>query len=647
MKQVTGKVMKNSGTGPGWLLICLVLGMPVFFLLIGTVFATDQFQNQANDSGAGPKIINIIQVAADPSGNVFVLTEDKSGLFCSRDNGRHWKQVALPKDLGLYSLSRNNAGWLYLCTSHGIFVSKDAGISWKKTDKSRAAFLVFSPDTRDYLVKLWGQGLYFRSATEGKTARMKQAPGLPGVPVQTAVFGPGNVPWAGVFGKGVFQLNRNTGRWEAKNSGLDNLKVLVLAKSPGGTLFAGTYGGGLYRWQSDQAAWHALDLGFLPAVVQSLAFDPSGAVYAGTLAHGIFYSQDQGKTFQQAGRELNLKNITTLAVTADRHLLAGVYADDLYALDTKRPSEMGPGKHREAFQPVCFAYTTKVQQVAMTDKGTWYAAVQGLPGIMASNSFGQRWTPVKLPFNTDKRFHFITRGEALIVGSLDHVPMIRHDQEKNWQKMASGLPDDSAYPGVRQFYQDQDGTIYTISGAAQGLFRLTSGDTWEKITVKTETHSTPEIFSMILCPENRAVISAFGQIWISREKFSSWRSYGFGQTETATYVDARMTIWSERMLSTFFLSQGSDQWKIARKIPATLYHDFVHIRGNDFLALFPGKGIDLVHWTGRDFKVYRRLLPNHVVRSAAAGGSAILAATDDGVFYSGDSGKTFKPAGFQ
>ena len=152
---------------------------------------------------------------------------------------------------------------------------------------------------------------------------------------------------------------------------------------------------------------------------------------------------------------------------------------------------------------------------------------------------------------------------------------------------------------------------------------------------------------MILCPENRAVISGFGAIWISKDKFSSWRRHSFGQTEKATYVDARMTVWSRRMLSSFFLPQGGDHWETAQNIPSTLYHDFVPVQGDDFLALFTGKGIDLVHWTGRDFKVAGRLLSDHEVHCAAAVGNTILAATADGVFYSDDSGMTFSPAGFQ
>ncbi len=596
---------------------------------------------------------NIIQLFVAPDAAIFALTEEKSGLFYSTDNGLHWKQAKIPAQLTLYAMATDRNGRLFLTTDKGIYRSDNHGRSWGSISESHAAFASFSKITDEYLIKLWGKGLYSR-LTEGdrNNKAIKKDQGLPDFPVQTTVFGPGNIPFAGFFGKGVYRRPGKDKKWVPANTGLGNTNVLILACSPDGTLYAGTYGGGLYRWEETSYSWIAVDLGFSPAVVQCLEFAEDGPIFVGTLNNGILFSSDQGKTWRQQGIGLDKENIQSIAQAGDGTLFAAAYNTNLYAL-----SPGGTETVDTTWQPRLFADTTKVYRVAMTSQGTWYAAIEGMNGLMAGTDRGRTWIPITLPFPCkEPNITFVADQERIIVATPEHGPFVSYDQGKNWQKITTGLPEKDAYNllGVRTLAKSKNNIIYGLQGGGRGLYRLAADNSWERVEAQGEQckhyRDINSIFltGILFFPDDNVLLWGGQKLIIARNNFSSWMCEYFGQSGSGYFIDADSAIWTRRMLSTFALPYQGDEWHQENQTPTPLYSSFQHIAGKRYLGIRESEGLDVVQlYENGQLQVLRHCLQEKKVRTVAAGTAGFLVGTNQGIWFSDNNGATWQEAGFQ
>jgi photosystem II stability/assembly factor-like uncharacterized protein len=104
------------------------------------------------------------------------LRSSGGGLFESRDAGRSWTQLRVPKlevAVRSFAVSRRNPAFMIVGTGSGIFVSADGGRTWQPRGAGNEAFLqtdsvAIDPDDPRFLfVGTWHLG--FRSSDFGKT----------------------------------------------------------------------------------------------------------------------------------------------------------------------------------------------------------------------------------------------------------------------------------------------------------------------------------------------------------------------------------------------------------------------------------------------------------------------------------------------
>jgi len=636
---------------------------------------------------------NIIQLLTLSNERVIALTEDKRGLFYSADGGRKWSQPADLPDAYLYSVSADADGDLFLATSAGVLCSRDGGANWTQAADLKAAFIAFSPDDSSALFKMWGKGL-FRTLpgyfTEAKLAdnaqvaqeqaeletklkeswteltRLKELPdssaekpqllpqyrqwqslqeqseklrksaraqlakavGLPQTPVQTLTFRNRSEVFAGFFGQGVYRSRDGGKTWQEAKSGLPNRYVLTIGTSPEGSLFAGTYGGGLLRFSDQSQSWSLVNTGLTDGIVQCMAFSPAGLMIIGTRGEGVLTSPDEGKTWNRSGGALTNANIQSLSAGPEGLLYAGAYESGLFV-------------SRDAGQtwvPRPFAYLSYVKQVVTDGNGAWYVDVRGL-GLLKSSGKGQGWTLVSLPFAYDTTLSVaVGRENFLVAGALESPVHVSRDGGLTWRKLMAGF----AGKGVNALRADPAGEIYAASSDGNGLYRLAHGSGWEKIIAADEHGSDYSCWDVVFLPDSEAAAYGYNDILISSEQLNVWHRTRFGQSFTSLWLDLSGRIWTERMLSTFFLAEDGE-WKESTDLPNDRYTKFVKLDDDLFAAIRMEGGVDVLRSSGNALELVRRGLGNkRVLALAVDRENAILAGSETGLWVSNDFGESWQ-----
>lgn len=221
-------------------------------------------------------------------------------VFRTTDRGRTW----LRSDRGLPGDSRINAFGsvgerVFAGTDSGIFVSDDAGKSWRASVSQPAPKRVLAFATL-------GQDLYAGSAKEGLFVSADQ--GRSWTPI--AAFSPRTVRsllvqatrmYAGTDADGVLVSSNNGRSWTALRDGLPPHAQVFAMATLGGRLFAALYAKGLYVWSEPERRWTRAGL-VTPLV---LAAD-SGALIAGHNPGGLHYSDSPDAAWSRAASSLDL-----------------------------------------------------------------------------------------------------------------------------------------------------------------------------------------------------------------------------------------------------------------------------------------------------------------------------------------------------
>lgn len=584
------------------------------------------------DNTAGSAPPDIFQIITAPGGRLFALTSDPGGLFFSADGGKRWELAGGLPEARLYSVADDLQGNFFLATSQGIFRSEDAGKSWQKISELNAAFLAFSPETDACLIKLWGQGLFwvrpdeFSNASRGDLIRVS---GLPNAPVQSLMFGPGGMAFAGFFGKGVFSSQDSGRTFQDMNRGLDNRDVLALGMSGRGILFAGTYGGGLFRWSDRTSAWTRAKDGLVAGIVQCLAAGSAGDMLAGTRGEGVLISRDDGDTWSPLAQAAPAANVHALASGKDGTIWAGIYGSGLFM------SRDG-GRN---WSPRAFAYLAHVLQLsADPEDGAWYAGIKGL-GLLRSIDRGRTWTQVVLPFPYDDKMSLMFHDGRLFAGRPDAGPFVSDDGGIRWEKAVRGLPDD----GVHSLKSDGGSHAFSLSGDGKGIYRLSAGDVWHLVIADDEYGDNYSAWDLVFLPGGEAVAYGYNDVLVSYGGLSSWRRNRFGQAFKDLWIDARGKIWTRRMMTTFALSDDGREWDARDDLPGERYTDFAVLPPDRLVAVAQDGGLAVLQGSGAaPAPVGNHLRDKRVLAVAVDRDRTILAGTDRGLWASRDLGRSWE-----
>jgi len=318
--------------------------------LLALIVSVASAQWQPTNGPTGGAVLTL----AGNGEQVFAST-DGGGLFVTRDGGDHWSHLPFSEWDERISAFFCDSSAIIISTFRGIYLSKDAGLSWKLIhSKDVYAFTakgtkLFASRYNEILYSLdHGEHWYF----VGK------------LPVQQVNALTATA--AGIFAgtdQGVFFSRDDGEKWQAMNNGLGKQKAVTAFALSGTRLYAGTAYDGVYRSNNNGSSWLPTSLsgepvytlvakgdnlfaacysglylttnmgvnwrtiGFKESAVTALAIAGT-RLYTAIKAAGVFVSADNGETWSESNhgiantevRALAANGATIYAQTKDGHL---------------------------------------------------------------------------------------------------------------------------------------------------------------------------------------------------------------------------------------------------------------------------------------------------------------------------------------
>ena len=212
------------------------------------------------------RMTEITAVRFHPTNEKVIYASSPYGFYKSINGGHHWNQ----KNNGLtttdetyvasFIIDATNSDQIWLVTKGGLFMSFDAGESWKKNDLKITDLwsLIQNPVNPEiFVVTTESNGLYF-SLNGGKTWEEREN-GIVNNTFYTAAFDPQHPDtiYAGGFLTGVYKTTDGGTSWTSSFRGLETTNIYALAVDPldSNRIYAGTQGGGVFISKDAGQSW--------------------------------------------------------------------------------------------------------------------------------------------------------------------------------------------------------------------------------------------------------------------------------------------------------------------------------------------------------------------------------------------------------
>ncbi len=357
-----------------------------------------------------PSVKNGITALTSDGHNIYIGYNDSNGVYRSSDNGNSWVSVSDSwKQTSVYNLIIDTE-YLYAVTFEKyhskVFRSSNQGKNWetvKATNIYTYSFTIMNEFI--YAGTMSDGGSLYRSSDQGKNWDIVNSGVLP--PHFYALANDGkNIYAGGTMGincssdngeiwkdcsdvyvtgshvttiaideqyvyvgtkqRGMFQMLKQSGKWEEINKGLTLTDIHKLAIDYENKIYAGTSGGlffskdkgkkweiinlmfdtvtalvtdreNIYIAERKGGVYHSIDqgrswrnIGLSDKIITSMLIDEK-SIYVGTI-NGLFRSSNQGETWENI--DANLKNKEILAICIkDRYLFASIYGNGVWKLD--------------------------------------------------------------------------------------------------------------------------------------------------------------------------------------------------------------------------------------------------------------------------------------------------------------------------
>ena len=412
-----------------------------------------------------------------------------TGVYSSVNNGNTWDATGLSGGhvYGLGAKGQTLVAGLY---DSGIFVSTDAGITWKNvkyTNNPVQQFVFSGPN-----VFGCGVGINLLSTDGGMTWNGTTV-GFPSAIHPTLAL-IGSTVYAGAD-SGLYRSTDNGLTWS--RMAFAGTRVYALAGS-GSTLISGT-AAGVYRSTNSGTIWALANTQPGSQPVQSLATQ-GGMYFAGTPT-GMYVSSDNGVNW--APRNAGFANTLVSRIASSRTALCSATAPGpIYSTTDGGSSWTGRTSPRPTVRTICFIDTVLF---AATDSG-----------VYRSTDNGGSWTISSTGLTNLSIRSLNSSGTTLNAGT-DAGVFRSTTYGSSWSVLGSGLASASVSSLA------QSGNTYLAGTSSSVYFSTNSGTTWSQTSV-----SPPYGPNALAVNTYGFFVGTVYGVYVSTDRGASWHAANSG-----------------------------------------------------------------------------------------------------------------------
>ncbi len=353
----------------------------------GTVYRSTNNGDSWTEVNSGLPDAAVWQIRIDDNGSVFIA--EIYGIFRSTNNGTSWTQltngisITVASDISINPLNNYIYASGYSSSGNAIFRSTNGGDSFTQLTfpiDIDAQTLDVSPTghlflgTVHYYYPSVSYGIY-RSTDDGMTFTQVDS----SVSVKRFAFGTSGQIFAG-GNLGVHLSSDDGNSWELKVSGMNGVKVNVIASDIFSNIYAGT-GNGPYRSTDFGNTWELLGSPLQLRSTAGTVTTSNGYVFIVNDNGGVFRSTDSGENWTQLSINGSL---SAMFAASNDYLFFNAPYQDLFRStdygDTWIPQNSGlPGD-------------IVAEDFTENSSGTIYMATE-FSGIYQTANYGDSWTP--------------------------------------------------------------------------------------------------------------------------------------------------------------------------------------------------------------------------------------------------------------
>jgi photosystem II stability/assembly factor-like uncharacterized protein len=404
------------------------------------------------------------------------------GVFRFDSQSQSWTEVnngLSDRNVNTFAVS---GGKLFVGTDAGVWVSTNNGESWKSTnsgmnDQSFGGIVV-----RDNRLLTGAGGVVYASVDNGITW----------TPVKDSLE------------PAASQIPPEWARWSL------NRQVNCLA-AINDVVIAGTFGGAFRstdRGQTWEEASQGLPYGERTSLTSSVnMLAVIGAkIYAGVNDSGLFISDDLGRSWTEASRDLRDMKVKGVVRKGEK-LFAATWEDGVFV-------SLDQGRHWKTTGEF-FPEKLILSLAGIGD----HLLVWTMDGVYFSTDEGRSWMAAVTGFNGDYSHSFIVSGAKIFAG-MNNQFMVSADQGRSWTKLGA-IGEDVA------IYALAGGEGRFFAGTSSGIFFSTDdGRSWTHLG--GNFRFTLDAFSLTVSGKNILVGGDYGRIYLSPDHGQSWTMVNAG-----------------------------------------------------------------------------------------------------------------------
>ncbi len=547
------------------------------------------------------------------SGDTLFAGDREFGVFRFDNQSQSWTEV----NNGLFNLNVNkfavSGGKLFAGTEAGVWVSTNNGESWRSANSGISDYSAGIIGVKDNRLLIGTSGGVYASTDNGNTwTPFKDS-------IEPAAI---QIPPAWERGS----LNKQVNRLAAIND----------------VIIAGT-GGGVFRsidrgktWEEANQGLPNGERGSLAPSIKALAVI-GGRIYAGVEDSGLFFSDDLGRSWTEASRDLRDMTVKGLVRKGEKLFAATSENGIFVSLDQGRhwraTGAFFPGKEILSFAGIgdhFLAWTTN--------------------GIYLSTDEGRSWMASETGLTAQYAYSFVVSG-AKIFTETNNGLLVSTDQGQSWTKL-SVIGENLAIYALAA----DEGRLY--AGTNNGVFLSTDdGRSWTQLVDIDFRYFSKDVYSLAVSGTSIVAGSSRGNIYLSPDLGKSWTMVNAGVDPPGTLspgiftertvvlsvsVDGAPRLIAGKDNGLFVSTNLGQTWR-----PTILAGQVATIKaiGSTIFAGggFAGGGVLIsrdngLSWTPSNAGLDKE---NYVSQFAAKGGRIYLAG--NGVYVSSDGGLSWTP----